>query len=488
MSILTNYELDDFLRAIADDLDIPRHMYEDAVLKYADIGEWLAKEDSELASANPDIYPQGSFRLGTMVRPIGEADEFDIDLVCHLNIKKTSITQKDLKDRVGKRLAAREDIKKVLKPSRRCWVLDYPAQFHMDVLPAIPNEDRPPNGILLTDTELRLWQHSNPKDYAEWFKGQMTVILEQKRQRYAKKYEMSVEDVPEYDDELKTPLQRVVQILKRHRDIHFQNDSENRPVSIIITTLAAKAYGNQADLYDALMNVIVDMPNYIEKRDNGEWWVQNPVDEDENFADKWNEKPERREAFFLWLEKVRSDYYSAGEQLTFKKTASSLSPLVGREVVARASQSLGLSSTTILAKSAAPTVPALGNTDHVVALPWREQITGTVTVSGFVYPGSPRSKVRWPLTQRAVPRNCCLRFEVSTSLPEPYEIKWQVVNTGAEAALDSCLRGREFEDGNWNKHTHWEATQYRGTHWVEAFVVKDGVCVARSRPIRVRVR
>ena len=114
-------ELNELLKAITEDLDIPTHAYEDAVLRYTDIGEWLAQEDSELAKFDPDIYPQGSFRLGTVVKPLGR-DEYDIDLVCHLKIKKENTTQQELKDLVGKRLAAREDIKKILKPSRRCWL------------------------------------------------------------------------------------------------------------------------------------------------------------------------------------------------------------------------------------------------------------------------------------------------------------------------------------------------------------------------------
>jgi len=36
--------------------------------------------------------------------------------------------------------------------------------------------------------------------------------------------------------------------------------------------------------------------------------------------------------------------------------------------------------------------------------------------------------------------------------------------------------------------TRWEQTSYRGTHWIEAFVVKDGVCLARSGRIQVRVQ
>jgi hypothetical protein len=99
----------------------------------------------------------------------------------------------------------------------------------------------------------------------------MRIVLQEKRAAYAQKHAMSIEDVPEY--EVKTPLQRVVQLLKRHRDIHFQDDLANRPVSIIITTLAAQAYANQEDLFEALTSVVKDMRSFIEQRDNGKWWV-----------------------------------------------------------------------------------------------------------------------------------------------------------------------------------------------------------------------
>lgn len=490
MQVVMREELSDLLRAIADDLDIPNHMYEDAVVKYTDVGEWLAQEDSELAQFDPDIFPQGSFRLGTMVRPINDSDEYDIDLVCHLKIKKENTTQQELKDRVGKRLEAREDIKKILKPSRRCWILDYPEPFHMDVLPVIPNVENLPNGILLTDTELRRWQFSNPIDYADWFKEQMKVVLLEKRAAYAKRYQMSIEDVPEY--EVKTPLQRVVQILKRHRDVYFQNDLSNRPISIIITTLAALVYRNQPNLYEAMVSVATTMHDYIEKRDDGKWWVQNPVDAGENFADKWNEYPERREAFFNWLERVRDDFVSASQTESLTKTAAALSPALGRNTVSRAAASLGIQTNALTSKSvtaSAPKVPVLGNTAHCIAPVWPISLLYQVSIKGTVHPGAKTSKAKWPMTQRPVPRNVWLRFEAKTNVPEPYEVRWQVVNTGQDALAAGGLRGDEFEHSNGaTKHIRWETTEYRGTHWIEAFIVRNGVCVARSQPFRVRIR
>ena len=47
---------------------------------------------------------------------------------------------------------ATRDGPKSCRPRRRCWTLGYPDHgFHLDVLPAIPDAELPPTGILLTD-------------------------------------------------------------------------------------------------------------------------------------------------------------------------------------------------------------------------------------------------------------------------------------------------------------------------------------------------
>ena len=143
MLITPQLEFDKLLIKTASALDIPDHVYEDATLKYENVGDWLGAADSELLRYTPEIYVQGSFRLGTVVRPINEEDEYDIDLVCHLDINKEQTTQKDFKEMIGVRLKKCADLARILKSSRRCWTLEYTPQnqmprFHMDVLPAIP--------------------------------------------------------------------------------------------------------------------------------------------------------------------------------------------------------------------------------------------------------------------------------------------------------------------------------------------------------------
>ena len=92
------------LENLTDNIDISETRYKEAEGHYKAIGEWLGKDDSPLAPYSPEIYPQGSFRLGTVVKPISDNDEYDIDLVCQLELSKQEVTQKELKQMIGDRL------------------------------------------------------------------------------------------------------------------------------------------------------------------------------------------------------------------------------------------------------------------------------------------------------------------------------------------------------------------------------------------------
>ena len=73
--------LDNYLLNIAENLDISATMREKAERSYRTVGEWLGDCDT---TSDVKIMPQGSFYLGTVIRPVSDADEYDIDLVCLL--------------------------------------------------------------------------------------------------------------------------------------------------------------------------------------------------------------------------------------------------------------------------------------------------------------------------------------------------------------------------------------------------------------------
>lgn len=327
----------DILTALAQELDVPAHLIDRAETEYSLLGEWLCKPGSGLLKYTPSIYPQGSFRLGTTIKPINDADDYDIDSVCRLVITHGTVSQKELKAMVGARLDEHPEYRRIKREGSRCWILDFPDGFHMDILPAIPNPPKQPNGILITDKLLFRWQHSNPIDYSAWFREQMLVQYNEQRNYIAKSLQVAVEDVPEW--RVRTPLQRVVQLLKRHRDVMFQDD-DDKPISIIITTLAAHAYENNDDLETALLYIIRRLPNAIEDRD-GVKWVSNPVDPQENFADKWQIYPEREAAFYAWHERLEQDFFTVQKAVGIDGVSEELSKFYGARVVERAVKRIG---------------------------------------------------------------------------------------------------------------------------------------------------
>ena len=137
--------LNQILRDLADELDVPPSKYREAMKHHEAVGVWLGADDSELARYQPSIYPQGSFALGTAVKPLGD-EEYDVDTVCLLKHTPDKVTQKQVKDLVGNRLKHPQSrYKDMIEPrdgGRRCWTIRYAdaSKFHLDVLPAIPDD------------------------------------------------------------------------------------------------------------------------------------------------------------------------------------------------------------------------------------------------------------------------------------------------------------------------------------------------------------
>lgn len=69
-----------------------------------------------------------------------------------------------------------------------------------------------------------------------------------------------------------------------------------------------------------------------------------------------------------------------------------------------------------------------------------------------------------------------LEFRLESDSPEPFDLYWKIRNAGPEAGANRDLRGNIIRDGGRRKHR--EDTKYRGTHYVEAYVVSAGVVVA----------
>lgn len=69
-------------------------------------------------------------------------------------------------------------------------------------------------------------------------------------------------------------------------------------------------------------------------------------------------------------------------------------------------------------------------------------------------------------------------FIVTTDCSKPYDVYWKVRNVGSEAIRRKMVRGGIFKESG--SH-HIEITQFKGKHYVECFLVKNNVCVARDK-------
>ncbi|MCH8146685.1 MAG: nucleotidyltransferase [Planctomycetes bacterium] len=317
------------LDSIVEILDIPQSYYEKARRRYESLGEWLHRDESTIARFDPAVYPQGSFRYGTVIRPLMKKEEYDLDLVSQVALTKDSVTQAQLKELVGceiKAYATAKGVKAPVEEKKRCWRLDYADEvaFHMDILPAIPNDESVRRTLVsagaqaeftrfvlaITDTRhahfdeiCSDWLSSNPKGFAKWFESRMRFVAERRlRELVQARIYASVDDVPPYT--WKTPLQQSIQILKRHRDVMFKANPEVKPISMIITTLSAEAYDGETSLFDAITNILDGMLDHV---NDGFPRVRNPVNRAEDFADQWSKDSRLEKNFRAWHGQARAD-------------------------------------------------------------------------------------------------------------------------------------------------------------------------------------
>lgn len=505
-----NNQFSPLLEKLADSFDISDSRYQEAIDRYKSIGEWLNREGSIIAKYQPEIYPQGSFRLGTVIKPVSNDEQYDIDLVCKLLITKSSISQSTLKKIVGEEVnkyIKKNGIKSPIEEGKRCWTVNYSdsSKFHMDILPAIPNAESYrlhlesinasnewiDDAIGITDNTLSNyskldidWPQSNPIGYCEWFKEQMKVRFDAQRKYIAESIKADVEDVPDY--RVKTPLQRSIQLLKRHRDLMFVDDTDDKPISIIISTLAAHAYNNESDVFDSLLNISGNMSRYIEKR-HGVDWVQNPVNPSENFADKWQEHPSRRQNFYTWMKQVSEDIQALRQSHSITGTRGLLEERFGKTYIDKVFPDGTEESSKTVAVKSRSTLPSRFDVPHKQPIQFPVINTGSVRIHAFVSRNGYRP-VEIRSDSQSLPKHSTIRFKAKTNVNWPYKVYWQVVNTGYDAGSVNCLRGG-FYDGEIKKggKSRTETTLYAGMHWVECFIVKDSKCVARSGEFVVNI-
>ena len=324
-----NSTVNSLLQLVLSEIEIPRSYYEKAVARHRSLGEWLCRPDSAVAVFSPVVVPQGSFRYGTVVRPVVQTQKYDLDNVTMLQIAKTQMSQKDLKHLYGseiKAYAIAHNMTDPIEERNRCWRVFYAdaVSFHLDSLPCMPEDKHLVAAIVeagvpahlaklavaITDKRHPHYERissalfsSNPRGFADWFEEcARSWALPRLNELVKGNLYAAVEDVPAY--EFKTPLQQAIQILKRHRDVMFLPNPALAPISMIITNLAAHAYEGQPDVYAALNGIVDKIPQFVRSERPR---VPNPANPAEDYADKWVLNPNLERSFWRWHTQIRAD-------------------------------------------------------------------------------------------------------------------------------------------------------------------------------------
>lgn len=299
---------------LCEDLEPTKEQFERAQSAYEAIAAWIAGSDDPLL-ASTDVYLHGSGGLGTTIRPVGRM-EFDVDLICLLLGVGRGVDPAAVKAAIGRRLREHKTYAPMLEEKKRCWRLNYAREFHLDLSPTIANVLCPRGGELVPDKALKSWHPTNPRGFRDLFRKRAT-LRPRIVGRLGKAWNQADAEPFPATLTLDGVLNRIVQILKRHRDVHFLTEgSDVAPISVIITALAMRAYeyvvtsNVYEDELDVLIATIRAMPLFIERPvldGRPAYAVWNETTQGENFADRWNREPARALAFFSWHAKALAD-------------------------------------------------------------------------------------------------------------------------------------------------------------------------------------
>jgi len=327
-------EREDILARIAQQLELDPSRRAKIEQTYKAVSNWLDKDEGFFKELNIDIYAQGSIRIYTTVKPYNR-DDFDLDIVLHLNHLYSDYTPQQIYFELIRRLKEHETYRKIIEEKNRCARLNYAGDFHMDILPGCIISFYDPNKINVPDKKLSDWVSANPKDLADWYLNKANTVQSPMLENhynnvFSKRIALKAEteDLPSEHFYTRKPLQRATQLIKRRRDIFFKDIPEYKTSSIILTTLGGLLYQGENTIYETIDNYLNNINIQINEKKRLK--VLNPVNPEEDFTEKWDDKPE----LYAHFKNFIIDFKVKWEALkqTFVKSADIYDQLFGESI------------------------------------------------------------------------------------------------------------------------------------------------------------
>jgi hypothetical protein len=314
IDFFSNYSLqrEELLARIAHELQLDQSRIERMERAYNAVYELIKKDDVFFHDLDIEIYAQGSKRIGTTVKPIN-GNDFDLDTVLHIHSLYSKFNPSQIYNALVKVIEEDDYYKSIREKKDRCIRLNYKGDFHMDILPGCMLEYNDKEKIAIPEKKLSGWSSGNPKGFANWFLEIANSVEEPILKAFSESIlKANVESEPLPNDNIyeKTPLQRAVQLVKRYRDIYYQ-DKEFPVSSIVLTTLMGNYYQGDNSIYTTIDNCIVKLKKEYNNAviNRIKFKITNPVNSDEEFTDSWTDK--HYTSFFNFI----NDLYSKWDSL-----------------------------------------------------------------------------------------------------------------------------------------------------------------------------
>ncbi|WP_455538671.1 SMODS domain-containing nucleotidyltransferase [Terrisporobacter sp.] len=323
-------QINDLLNRIGVKLQLNKTRKERVETSYKAICSWIEEDDEFFGKYKLQFYSQGSYKIDTTVKPL-VGEEYDLDFVLEIKGNWQNIDAIYILDMLEKRLKNNDTYKDKVERKNRCVRINYANEFHIDILPAISeNICEADTNIKVPDMEIKDWTDGNPKGFAKWFEDISSkydkILLE-------KRYAASVEDLPEQlPYEVKDPLKRIVQLMKRFRDIYYKDKTASPPRSIIITTLGAMCYNGEVSEYDGILKILNRIKQLISNSNGKPIEIWNPINKNEKFSEKWEDDLQSYREFCEFINDFYNMWVSILKLHTLEEKSEVLKRLFGENI------------------------------------------------------------------------------------------------------------------------------------------------------------
>lgn len=404
------------------------------------------QRDSVIGAMYKEHIPQGSWAHQTIIRPVGAYDEFDADILLHLEQQADWTDPREYLRQVRAAFKRSSTYNSMVQKKNRCVRIDYANDCHVDVVPCITLSDGRQVIINYADNA---YEDTNPAGFSDWMR--------------------------ERDDLTAGNLRRVLRLLKYVRD--FKNTFDCP--SVILTTLvggrvqAFMPETRYVDLPTTLVTLLEDLNSWLSLYPSMPL-LDDPSCPGTSFNHRWDEA--KYNNFKTMIAKYAGwarAALDAGDDRAISEWQRLFGPEFGAEIVEKASKALVASPRVVSIRAPrdrAPDEQFIEEKHHQIQPRYRATIEGRV----HGMPGWRNPTVR---SLPSVPRGVTLKFKVATDTPAPFQIIWKVRNHGEVATQKGDLRG-QLLSGEPGSNVRQEKAEYPGRHYIEVYVVKDGVVVA----------